>query len=183
MQLTPRAPARINFFLGRQSLIQVFSIVEANTALRYVALDSIEGDSGTEFPTILAIPNVGVSATGIMDQRYAIVPRDCKLQFTVSVTADRRKRRSVYQAYNPDAVDASFGGLYRAEAFIAGWVTSWHEPTEWARSTMIAINTAMRSVAQRKKAYWIDAEALSCMQDGMRLTTNIRIAKEYDLRL
>jgi len=76
-----------------------------------------------------------------------------------------------------------FGGIYKSEAFIAGFVTAWHEPTEWAQGTMIAINKAMRGVAQRKKAYWIDKEALSCMDKGMRLTTNIEIAEDRDLRL
>ena len=170
-----RSLSRINFFLGGDSVVHAFSACEKEMSVRYVVLDPVHGDNIAEYDSISVIPNIGISESGTpLDRRYLIVPKHAHVVCTDVVTKNGARRTAIDQADNRESLELCCGGVYKAEAFIAGYVATGYKTT-FSSQTLKIINDNMRNIASRKMAYWIDGEALACMHRGMRLTTNVQI--------
>lgn len=173
-----------SFFLGKPSLISVFSGDSDLSSLRFTRCGPIASSEFLSFSAISDIPHLGVSPAGasVRDPMYLVTRPGAVVQPRTITHNDGGTRAILDQLKNPDSVVIAFGGDHESGALIAGSVGTATD-SKVAMDIFESIQRAFKSVASKRKSFWIDSPALECARSGRRLTTDYRMSGDRDIIL
>jgi hypothetical protein len=85
------------------------------------------------------------------------------------------------QLANPDSVLFTPGGFYDRTTMLAGMAGT-ASSTAISQKIMRLMKSSIKKRFSKHAAFWLGPEAKEALDQNMRLTTNIRSPREYDLK-
>jgi hypothetical protein len=173
---------RITFFATLADLTPVLEAVEAKRPLKYTLMGLLELPALQSWDSGLKIPQLGTALAGQQPQeRYFLVTAP-DIEVQIEPVPQRRGgvRYDVAQDENPQSVVVQPGGMFRDQGLIVGEIlTASSHPVSTEFFKLFSQEIKKRFV--RIKSDYVGPEAERLLDNGGRLTANVRAPPLYDL--
>ena len=172
-----------HFYATTDDLLPVFELVEKKYLLAYARTGLFHEELQASFPKGSTLPTLakpGTAENAVTGPAYLVTEREIAVRSRVVQQLDGSRNYAVDQLLNPDSIVIQHGGLCASNVLISGRISTVSN-TPSALRMQRAFTAAMSKSFTRVKAYWVGPQAMILMQDGARLTSDVRSPKEYDL--
>lgn len=172
------------YFFATKGDLRPLVKIEDQQRLKYVVCGMSEVPQFKQYNSLLEIENLGIAFKGKHEQEpsYFIFKSNARIEIEVIPQKKGRARYScANQILNPHTIVFRPGGFFEDVCLIDGEVST---ISTHPKSIQI-YNSFVREIKQhfRKiKSYYVGPEAAKLLDEGIRLTANVRAPAEYDLR-
>jgi hypothetical protein len=177
-------PVRVDFFATRDDLVAGLEIVESTFELKYVLEGMFESPSPSLYNSAFMVDDLGIAQFVDRNHEKSYLVIDAKADVCVRTVpqANGAIRYCVDLKGNPTGCTFRPGGRYKEQCIIDGYIgTATGNPDSINLSRFLA-----REVCRgfkKVQSYYVGAEALRLLGEGVRLTPSFRSSSEFDLRL
>lgn len=169
----------VHFFATKNDLEPVVEAVESKKSLRYVLMGSFEQPKIEEYRTALDIRGFGLANSGQQVQQNSYLVMDAKIKPQFREVPQRRGglRYIVDTVANPTAIVFRHGGLFEECCLITGEISG-----EASSDLYPIFAYEIKQHFGKIQSYLVGPEAARLLDQGIRLTANVRASTEFDLR-
>lgn len=174
---------QISFFATKKDLLKTLEDTRAKIPYNFSYLD--ENGSMKVYSSPDELENLSVMSVGDQNQsRIYLLIKPEEQPETRQVKQRKDKTKAFYdQISQPSSVSLRPGGILNgANCIIAGQVGT-VTSVPWSTSLYKVISSSIKKKFTKIKSYYVGSEAVEKLNQGFRLTTNIKSPIEYDLNL
>jgi hypothetical protein len=174
----------MQFFATRSDLLEVFTSFERAKAVKYALTGMFPSPATAIYSSAADIENFGIAISGDQAQEntFLIAPTGTEI---LAREVPQRRGGVMYsfdQRKNPATIGVRPGGQFDDRTLICGQLGPSTESRESNELHAILIGEFKRRFV-KIRSYFVGKDAADFLENGLRLTTNVRASSEYDLRL
>lgn len=174
---------QICFFAGKSDLESLLRSIESKWQLQFVTAGLFDSPKVTSIESLLTSPDLGRLAVGdfVLAPRFLVVRRE--ISINVEEVPQRRGsvKYAVDQLTNPKAIIVRPGGLFDEKCLISGEVSTASNDAD-SLELFRAFAQAIRTQFTKVNDYYVGKEAGDLLDNGCRLTANVKSPIIYDLK-
>lgn len=173
----------VHIFATRRDLEPGITSIESLRSLQYALCGMYESPRLTLHRSLLLVDHLGVSLTGdhITDARYLVLGSEHEVHVRRVPQTDGKMVYAVDQMENPASITFQPGGIYRDGSLVCGHIETIAVDRD-ASSLLRDFSRAVTKGFKKIGVYRVGPEAQRLLDEGGRLTSNVKSPPEYDLR-
>lgn len=174
---------QLSFFATKNDLLDVLETVAFKTSFCFACLD--DNRTSTEvYQSVADIDDLSIATFGDQNKEKTYLLIDPEKKPNVRSVEQRNGGTKNFfdQRSHPESVFIRPGGVYKNfECIVAGQIGTISQE-QWSESLYKLLSATLRKQFTKVKSYYVGAEALEKLEQGVRLTANMKSPIEYDLQ-
>lgn len=173
----------INLFATKDDWHSLLARVEEQLAVYYV-LGGRLTEPLCRIKTYQQLEDLGSASSGnASSERICLCVRDdTEIEIRSIEQRNGGQLDFVDQQSNPDTIALKSGGRFGGNVIVAGQIGT-ISGSDWSLRAFAIFQKEVRKQFEQVKSYHVGKEARSLLEQGWRLTANVRSPGEYDLSL
>ncbi|MCP4490071.1 MAG: hypothetical protein GY820_22550 [Gammaproteobacteria bacterium] len=177
------AKKQFSFFAAQDDLIGVLVAVAAKTSYQFVNAIDIDDGLPSVYTSVSELPDLSVAVFGDQNKEkiFLLIPSGAKPSVRKVEQHRGGVRYFLDQLSHPESVVLRPGGVFgESECIIAGQVGTTSDE-KWSVDLYKIFFSEFKKQFIKIKSFYVGKVAAKKLNDGVRLTTNVKAAREYDL--
>jgi hypothetical protein len=178
------AKKQLSFFATKNDLLKALEAVTSKADFVFVCMSRSENSLPVVYETANAIPDFAVALHGDLNKEDFCLLIEPNVEPKVREVEQRNGGVKYFldQGSHPISVVLKPGGVLNdAECIISGQIGTISQD-KWSEEIYKIISASFRKQFTKIKSFYVGPEALERLDQGFRLTSNIKSPVEYDLR-
>lgn len=175
---------QFSFFAAHDDLVELLKAVASKNHFRFARADNIQDGTPYIYQSVDELVDISISIFGDQNREKYYLLIDTKENPKVR-EVEQRKGGVKYildQLSHPESVVFKPGGLLKnSDCIIAGQIGTVSN-NEWSKGLYNALFTEFNKRFTKIKSFYVGKNAARKLDEGFRLTTNIKSPLEYDLQ-
>jgi hypothetical protein len=174
---------QFSFFATVADLSTVLRLTESLRPLRYTPAGVFDSKENQSFPSFLEIERFCVSKVGdyTKENKFLVSDKDEKITARKVIQIKGNTKFSFDQKENPQTIVLAPGGLFENQYLIQGNVGTVSEDKK-SLAIFKLFEKNIKRHFKKIKSFYVGKEAEDLLNNGMRLTANIKSPEIYDLK-
>lgn len=178
------AKKQFSFFATKDDLIEVLTAVATKTSYHFVSANDIDDETPSVYTSVSELADLSIAVFGDQNKEktFLLIASDAKPK--VRKLEQRRGGEKYFldQLSHPESVVLRPGGVFsEAECIIAGQVGTTTDD-KWSVDLYKILFSEFKKQFIKIKSFYVGKIAAKKLDDGVRLTTNVKAPREYDLQ-
>jgi len=174
---------QLPFFATQNDLVDVLVALAAKASYQFVDASDIEDELPSIYTSVSELPDLSVAVFGdqVKEKIFLLIPAGSMPN--VRKVEQRRggKKYFLDQLSHPESVVLRPGGVFgESECIIAGQVSTISDK-KWSVDLYKTLASEFKKQFIKIKSFYVGKDAAKKLDDGVRLTTNVKAPPEYDL--
>ena len=175
---------QFSFFATQDDLTGVLAAVAAKIPYHFVNASDIDDESPSEYSSVSELRDLSVAVFGDQNKEKIFLLIASGVKPSVRKVEQRRGGEKYFldQLSHPESVVLRPGGvLGYSECIIAGQVGTISDE-RWSVDLYKILFSEFKRQFKKVKSFYVGKVAAKKLDDGVRLTTNVKAPREYDLQ-
>jgi len=175
---------QVLFFATSIDLIEIIKSIESSLDISFYEMGLFNEPSITCYKTVSEIPNFGVSLEGDWnkDRRFLVMPSTLPLNIREIPQRKGGIKHAVDALENQISICFQFGGNFQDNAIICGSCDSTF-PSDFSEQIFSFFSLKIRKAFKKIEGFYVGNDAEQKLQLGWRLVTNVKLSKDFDLKI
>lgn len=178
------AKKQFSFFSTQNDLVDVLVAVAAKASYQFVNASDIEDESPSIYTSVSELPDLSVAVFGDQNKEKIFLLIPSGAMPNVRKVEQRRGGEKYFldQLSHPESVVLRPGGVFgESEHIIAGQVGTTSDE-KWSVDLYKILASEFKKQFIKIKSFYVGKVAAKKLDDGVRLTANVKAPREYDLQ-
>jgi len=174
---------QLSFFATTNDLIEILETAASKTSFCFALLKD-KSDYPSVYRSVANIEDLSVATFGDQNKEKMYLLIDPETKPNIRSVEQRNDGTKIFfdQRSHPESVVLRPGGVFKNfECIIAGQVGTISQD-QWSESFYRLLSAILKKQFTKVKSFYVGAEALEKLDQGVRLTNNIKSPIEYDLQ-
>lgn len=174
----------INFFATKSDIKQVLQFVEAEQKIKYIECGLFFENIEKAYHSWNALPNLGTALKGDINFEpfYLIVETGTDITIRQVLQKNGDIKYAIDQGKNPQSIVFRPGGFHQESGIlIAGQVGTISDHT-FSNNLFNLFSKKIKKLFEKIQSFYVGIEASQLLENGVRLTSNIKSPILYDLK-
>lgn len=174
---------QLSFYSTPEDIRFILRAVESMVEVQFIPMGLFDTSTHVAVPSLAASANLGIALTGDSnrEQSYLVAPINCMVETRAIPQRGGGTKYAIDQLANPSSIVLRPGGIFGDAAVVAGQVGT--ASVDVVSSDLFAtFSMEIQRQFRKVRSFYVGAEACQLLDNGWRLTSNIKSPSTYDLR-
>jgi hypothetical protein len=174
---------QLSFFATKNDLLTVLEDATSKAPFCFACTDE-ESKYPVVYQYLADINDLSIAMSGDQNKEKFYLLIDCDAQPRTRTVEQRNGENKIFfdQLSHPESVFIRPGGVMDASRCIIAGQVGTTSQAQWSENLYKVLSASFRKKFTKIKSFYVGVEAAGKLDQGVRLTTNLRSPMEYDLQ-
>ncbi|MFV2059531.1 MAG: hypothetical protein ACC653_02540 [Gammaproteobacteria bacterium] len=178
------AKKQFSFFATKDDLIEVLIAVATKSSYHFASTSEVDDEIPNIYTSVSELVDLSIAVFGDQNKEktFLLISSDATLKVRKAEQRRGGKKYFLDQLSHPESVVLKPGGVFsEEECIIAGQVGTTTDD-KWSVDLYKILFSEFKKQFIKIKSFYVGTIAAKKLDDGVRLTTNVKSPREYDLQ-